>query len=84
MTPAWMKEQDKKTLRRIINNELEDEIPLPKFLKKIPLWFGTTRSNKKDIFNFERQVEPTIIAYMKCFFLEEKEGVNIEEKMEHI
>lgn len=43
MTPPWMKDPlgNKKV---ILDNNLESIYPLPKKLKKIPLWFGTARS----------------------------------------
>lgn len=73
--PEWLRD------RPFFTDDLEDYIvPSRKFMK-FDLKRGKARSSKS-MFKTEKQAEPDEVCTLKCIFLEEKPGCDIEAKRE--
>lgn len=63
ITPEW------KRGREVVPDDLEDKLPMDKYIKRFPIFRGQTRG-KTSLFNTDRGAEIEQIGLMKCMFLE--------------
>ena len=65
ITPEWLRDREK------VPDDLEDKIPMDKYIKRFSVMRGQTRGKSRQ-FNTDQGEEMEKIALMKCIFLEGK------------